>query len=211
MRLICLRTDTIVDLTHIIAFNLTLLAAIASPGPAMLYFIRTTLASGRLPGLYTVAGLGVMAATWTAFAFMGLDTIFALFPWAFVTLKTMGAMYLMWIAYQTWKHARSPIGDAPTPPARAFWGGVLVNLGNPKSVLFAGAVIMVIFPHGMALADKVLIVANHLVVELLVGPALVLAFSTKHISAGYLRAKPILDRIAASVLGFLGLKLLLTQ
>jgi threonine/homoserine/homoserine lactone efflux protein len=46
---------------------------------------------------------------------------------------------------------------------------------------------------------------------LIVGSALVLAFSTKHVSAGYLRAKPILDRIAASVLGFLGLKLLLSR
>ena len=199
------------ELAHLIAFNLTLLAAILSPGPAMLYFIRTTLASGRMAGLYTVWGLGVMAATWTALAFLGLDAIFAVFPWAFIALKTIGALYLIWIAYQTWAHARAPMGDAPTPPMRAFWGGMLVNMSNPKSVLFAGAVIMVIFPQGMAFADKSIVVLNHLVIELIVGSALVLAFSTKHVSAGYLRAKPILDRIAASVLGFLGLKLLLSR
>lgn len=199
------------ELAHLIAFNLTLLAAILSPGPAMLYFIRTTLASGRMAGLYTVWGLGMMAATWTALAFLGLDAIFAVFPWAFIALKTIGALYLIWIAYQTWAHARAPMGDAPTPPMRAFLGGVLVNMSNPKSVLFAGAVIMVIFPQGMAFADKAIVVLNHLVIELIVGSALVLAFSTKHVSAGYLRAKPILDRIAASVLGFLGLKLLLSR
>ena len=199
------------ELAHLIAFNLTLLAAILSPGPAMLYFIRTTLASGRMAGLYTVWGLGVMAATWTALAFLGLDAIFAVFPWAFIALKTIGALYLIWIAYQTWTHARAPMGDAPTPPMRAFWGGMLVNMSNPKSVLFAGAVIMVIFPQGMAFADKSIVVLNHLVIELIEGSALVLAFSTKHVSAGYLRAKPILDRIAASVLGFLGLKLLLSR
>jgi threonine/homoserine/homoserine lactone efflux protein len=199
------------ELAHLIAFNLTLLAAILSPGPAMLYFIRTTLASGRMAGLYTVWGLGMMAATWTALAFLGLDAIFAVFPWAFIALKTIDALYLIWIAYQTWAHARAPMGDAPTPPMRAFLGGMLVNMSNPKSVLFAGAVIMVIFPQGMAFADKAIVVLNHLVIELIVGSALVLAFSTKHVSAGYLRAKPILDRIAASVLGFLGLKLLLSR
>ena len=199
------------ELAHLIAFNLTLLAAILSPGPAMLYFIRTTLASGRMAGLYTVWGLGMMAATWTALAFLGLDAIFAVFPWAFIALKTIGALYLIWIAYQTWAHARAPMGDAPTPPMRAFLGGVLVNMSNPKSVLFAGAVIMVIFPQGMAFTDKTIVVLNHLFIELIVGSALVLAFSTKHVSAGYLRAKPILDRIAASVLGFLGLKLLLSR
>jgi threonine/homoserine/homoserine lactone efflux protein len=199
------------ELAHLIAFNLTLLAAILSPGPAMLYFIRTTLASGRMAGLYTVWGLGMMAATWTALAFLGLDAIFAVFPWAFIALKTIGALYLIWIAYQTWAHARAPMGDAPTPPMRAFLGGMLVNMSNPKSVLFAGAVIMVIFPQGMAFADKAIVVLNHLVIELIVGSALVLAFSTKHVSAGYLRAKPILDRIAASFLGFLGLKLVLSR
>ncbi|WP_085307966.1 LysE family translocator [Planktotalea arctica] len=197
--------------SHIIAFNLALVAAIASPGPAMLYFIRTTLASGRGIGLYTVCGLGVMAATWTALAFMGLGAVFALFPWAFVIFKTIGALYLIWIAFQTWRHARAPMGAAPTPPARAFLGGVLVNLSNPKSVLFAAAVIMVIFPQGMPIADKALIVANHLLIELIFGSVLVLAFSTKRVSAGYLRAKPLLDRIAASVLGLLGLRLLLSR
>lgn len=199
------------ELAHIIAFNLTLLAAIASPGPAMLYFIRTTLASGRMAGLYTVWGLGLMAAAWTALAFLGLDAIFAVFPWAFVVLKTIGALYLIWIAYQTWTQARAPMGAAPTPPMRAFWGGVLVNLSNPKSVLFAGAVIMVIFPQGLMLGDKVFIVLNHLIVEVIFGSALVIAFSTKQISTYYLRAKPVLDRLAASVLGFLGLKLLLSR
>jgi threonine/homoserine/homoserine lactone efflux protein len=199
------------ELAHLIAFNLTLLAAILSPGPAMLYFIRTTLASGRMAGLYTVWGLGMMAATWTALAFLGLDAIFAVFPWAFIALKTIDALYLIWIAYQTWAHARAPMGDAPTPPMRAFLGGVLVNMSNPKSVLFAGAVIMVIFPKGMAFTDKTIVVLNHLVIELIVGSALVLAFSTQHVCVGYLRAKPILDRIAASVLGFLGLKLLLSR
>ena len=199
------------ELAHLIAFNLALLAAIASPGPAMLYFIRTTLASGRMIGLYTVWGLGVMAATWTALAFMGLGAVFALFPWAFLIFKTIGALYLIWIAYQTWRHARAPVGAAPTPPARAFLGGIIVNLSNPKSVLFAAAVIMVIFPQGMSLADKALIVANHLIIEVLVGSALVIAFSTKQVSARYLRAKPILDRIAASVLGLLGLRLLLSR
>lgn len=199
------------EIGHLIAFNATLLAAIASPGPAMLYFIRTTLSSGRRTGLYTVWGLGAMAATWTALALMGLDAVFAVFPWAYALFKTVGALYLLWIAYQTWRHAKAPVSAAPTPAARAFWGGVLVNLANPKSVLFAAAVIMVIFPQGLGLADKALIVANHLIVEWIVGSTLVILFSTPRISAGYLQAKPLLDRIAGTVLGLLGLRLLISR
>ena len=54
------------ELTHIIAFNLALLAAMASPGPALLLAIRNTLASGRSAGIATGMGLGLMAALWPA-------------------------------------------------------------------------------------------------------------------------------------------------
>ena len=196
---------------HVLAFNVPLLAAILSPGPAMLYFIRTTLAQGRRTGLFTVWGLGTMAATWTALALLGLDAVFALFPWAYVIIKTGGALYLLWIAYQTWTHARDPLGEPPRPPARAFLGGVLVNLANPKSALFSAAVLIVIFPQGMGALDKGLIVLNHLIVEWIVGSILVLALSTRMISSRYLRAKPVFDRIAAGVLGLLGLRLLVSR
>ena len=199
------------DLTHVVAFNLTLLAAILSPGPAMLYFIRTTLAEGRRAGLFTVFGLGTMAATWTATALLGLNALFALVPPAYLVIKTAGALYLIWIAWQTWKHARAPLSAAPRPAAKAFLGGVLVNLANPKSVLFAGAVLIVIFPPDLSVQAKATIVLNHLVVEWIVGTCLVLLLSTRAVSERYLRLKTALDRIAALVLGALGLRLLLSR
>ncbi|WP_116599460.1 LysE family translocator [Primorskyibacter marinus] len=199
------------DLAHVIAFNVTLLAAIASPGPAMLYIIRNTLAHGRRVGLFTAWGLGVMAATWTLLALLGLDAVFQIVPWAYTVCKLVGAFYLIHIAWKTWRHARAPLADAPTPPARAFLGGVLVNLSNPKSVLFSAAVLVVIFPAGLGVGDKGLIVFNHLGVEFLVGSVLVMLLSTRRISAGYLRAKFIFDRIAAGVMGLLGLRLLLSR
>ncbi len=57
---------------HLIAFNLTLLAALASPGPAMLVAIRATLLGGRSHGIATGLGLGTMAALWTGTALLGL-------------------------------------------------------------------------------------------------------------------------------------------
>lgn len=196
---------------HVLAFNVALIAAIFSPGPAMLYFIRQTIVQGRRTGLYTVMGLGAMAAAWTALALLGLEAVFALFPWAYVAFKTLGAAYLIWIAYQIWVHARAPLGEAPKPPARAFLGGVLVNLANPKSVLFAASVLIVIFPSDMALAAKGWVVVNHLVVEWGIGGALVMLISSGAASERYLKAKPVFDRVAALVLGGLGLRLLLSH
>ena len=100
---------------------------------------------------------------------------------------------------------------APVPGASAFWGGLLVNLLNPKSVLFAASVLVVIFPADMGLGAKALIVANHFVVELIVYSAFAALLSTPPARAGYLRAKPAIDRVAAALLAALGLRLLLSR
>ncbi len=197
------------ETAHLIAFNLTLLAAIASPGPSLLYLIRTALAHGRGTGVAAACGLAVMAALWTLAALMGLDVLFRLFPWAFGLMKTAGAAYLIWLAVKTWRGARDPIGQARTPSRHgAFLGGMAINLANPKSVLFAAAVILVIFPQGLTPSEKGLIFLNHLCVELIVQPAIALAMSATVLRTRYLRLKPVFDRVAAAVLGALGLRLL---
>lgn len=196
---------------QLIAFNLTLLAAMASPGPALLILIRTSLAAGRFAGIATGCGLAIMAAAWTAMALLGLDAIFRLFPVVYTAAKIAGALYLLYIAYRTWRSARDPINGSVMPARHAFRDGLLVNLLNPKSVLFAAAVLVVIFPASMPLADKAIIVANHLVVEIVVYTVLAVALSTPHVSRQYLRAKVYLDRAAAVVLGALGLRLLISR
>lgn len=200
-----------VDVHQIIAFNLVLLAALASPGPALLYALRTSLASGRAAGVASGWGLAVMAAAWTLMALLGLDALFRLFPWAYSTFKVVGALYLIYLAWSTWRGAAKPVGDSARPNARAFLGGLLVNLANPKSALFAAAVLVVIFPQGLTATDKAVIVGNHLMVEILAYTGFALVLSTRSVGKRYIRAKPVLDRIAAAILGGLGLRLMLDR
>ncbi|MEM6590037.1 MAG: LysE family transporter [Pseudomonadota bacterium] len=201
------------ELAHLLAFNLALLAAIASPGPSLLYLVKTTLTNGRSAGVAAGAGLALMAALWTLAALLGLDTIFTLFPWAYAVLKVAGAAYLIWIALQTWRHARAPVPEngASSSRGQAFLAGLMINLANPKSVFFAAAVIVVIFPADLNGTDKFIIFANHLAVELIVQPALAILLSTGVIRARYLALKPAIDRTVAIILGALGLRLLFAR
>lgn len=199
--------------THLVAFNLTLFAALASPGPAMLIALRATLAGGRMHGIMTGVGLSVMATIWMAMALLGLDAIFALFPWAYVTLKTAGAAYLIWLAIKMWRTADHPLGGAEQTlhRHRAVLTGLSANLANPKSIMFAASVLIVIFPQSLSVGEKTLIVLNQLIVELVAYTSFAVALSTASARAGYLRLKPVLDRIAGVVLGGLGLRLILTK
>jgi threonine/homoserine/homoserine lactone efflux protein len=199
------------DLSHVIAFNIALMAAIASPGPAFLIALRTTLGAGRRAGIAVGLGLGLVAALWTLAALLGLDIVFTLFPWAYGLMKLGGAAYLLYIAWGMWRGAGDPVTSALQPSSHAFRQGVMINLLNPKSVLFAAAVLVVIFPAGLSLAETLFIVANHLAVEVLFYTALAFGLSRPAVSAAYLRAKRLLDRIAAGVLGLLGLRLLLSR
>ena len=199
------------EVGHILAFNLALAAAWASPGPAMLVAMRSTLAGGRRAGMATGCGLALAAAAWTLVALAGLDTVFRLFPWAYVAFKTAGAIYLIWIAWRTWRRAGAPVDRPALPSRRAFLDGVLVNLGNPKSVLFAAAVLVVIFPPNLGWGARLAVAVNHLVFELAAYGGLVAMLATRAVETRYLRVKRTLDRVAAGVLGALGIRLLVER
>jgi len=51
-----------ITLTQLIAFNLTLLAAMASPGPAFLLVLRNSIADGRRAGILTGLALALSSA-----------------------------------------------------------------------------------------------------------------------------------------------------
>ena len=199
------------ELSHLLAFNIALVASILSPGPAFLIALKTTLSSGRQAGVAVGAGLGLVASFWTLAALLGLEAVFLAFPWAYAIVKTVGAAYLLYVAYGMWRGARAPVTSTVTPARHAFRQGLMINILNPKSVLFAAAVLVVIFPEGMRLSENLLIVANHLIIELAFYTALAFGMSRPAVSQGYLRAKVYFDRIASAVLGLLGLRLLLAR
>ncbi len=167
-------------LAQLLAFNVTLLVAMFSPGPALLVAVQTNLSSGRRAGIAVGCGLGLMAATWTLMALVGFAAVF-------------------------------PAGALPEPARRAFRQGLLINVFNPKAVLFAAAVLIAIFPGGLGAVNSALIAFNHLLIELSFYTALAFCLNTEAVAGRYLRAKTWIDRGAAAVLGALGLRILLSR
>ena len=81
-------------------------------------------------------------------------------------VKIVGGLYLSSLSYGTWKAAPQSVGRSVIQAGHAFRSGMLVNLSNPKSVLFAAAVLVAIFPQYMDIAYKLAIVRNHLGIEI---------------------------------------------
>lgn len=191
-----------------IAFNVALLAAVASPGPALLVALQTSVSTGKRAGMAVGLGLAAMASLWTLMALLGLEAVFAVFPWAYSAIKIVGAVYLLYIAWSLWAGASQTVESVKQPATRLFMQGLLVNALNPKSVLFAAAVLVVIFPSTMRWQDNLAVFLNHFVVEVVFYSSLAVCMSTPRLSRAYMSAKSTLDRVAAVVLGGLGLRLL---
>ncbi len=194
---------------QLLAFNPVLAAAVASPGPALLLAAQTVLGAGRRSCVMAGVGLACMAATWTGLALLGLGAVFATVPALALAMKIAGACYLLLLARGMWRESALP--TLPVPARRAFRQCIMVNLLNPKSVLFAAAVPVAIVPSGLGVADSVLVVANHLLVELCFYSGLALLLNTRTVAERSMRARLYIDRGAAILLAVLALRLLVDQ
>ena len=76
-------------------------------------------------------------------------------------------------------------------------------------VLFAAAVLVAVFPFGIGTVDSLMIVVNHFLVEVAFYTTLAFCLSTRLVARRYMKAKTYIDRIAAAVLGALGVRLAL--
>ena len=115
----------------------------ATPGPSMLYVASRSIGQNRSAGLASALGLGfggVILAIATAF---GLAAVFAEFKWVVLSLKYVGSTYLVWLGVDMIRNARKAANVAldtqdveSSTFSKIFWQGVMVELLNPKTVLF---------------------------------------------------------------------------
>lgn len=187
----------------------TLTLAILSPGPAIIAAMQTSFARGRTVAVPYGVGLAVGASVWCLFALAGLTVLFQLVPALYVALKIFGGLYLLWMAWGLWQSAPHPMPEAArTRFGTGFWGGIALNLSNPKPALFYSALIVALFPGPQPLGAQVAIYATALGTELFWYVAITSAMSTAPLRRRYASAKLWLDRGAALLLGLLGLGLL---
>lgn len=122
-------------------FSVAVLLALA-PGPDNLFVLMQSATGGRRAGFAVVAGLMLGVVVHTLAVALGLAALFAASATAFTVLKLLGAAYLLYLAWGAW---RAPVAltaggpgasDAPPPWPRLMARGVVMNLTNPKVVLF---------------------------------------------------------------------------
>lgn len=125
-----------IDFVTLLAFVPAALALNLTPGADMMFCLGQGLRSGRGAAVAASAGVAVGGMVHVALAGLGLGAVVATMPGLFDVIRWVGVAYLLYLA---WGALRSgPLrADAPKVPARqAFRTGLVVNLTNPKVILF---------------------------------------------------------------------------
>lgn len=117
---------------------------VVTPGPAILFALATGVSQGPRGVALATAGMNLGSLAWYVAAALGLSALAATFPTAFAVLRWAGIAYLVWLGLRNlWaaRHAQAPHGSAIKSTGRPFRDGLMVQLSNPKALLFITAVL----------------------------------------------------------------------
>ncbi|MCB4770318.1 LysE family translocator [Ancylobacter sp. Lp-2] len=110
-----------------------------TPGNDMLFCLGQGMKSGPAAGLSASLGITVGGFIHTIAAALGLAALLAAHPAAFEAIRWAGVAYLVWLAFKAFTAAGPLTGAANArrgSAGAAFRQAVLVNLANPKIVVF---------------------------------------------------------------------------
>jgi threonine/homoserine/homoserine lactone efflux protein len=191
-----------------------LLIGAISPGPSFVLVVRISIARSRRDGLAAALAMGVGGVILGGLALVGLRALLLQAGWLYLALKVVGGLYLIYLGIRLWRGAREPIaiGDgerARAQPARSFAIALATQLSNPKAAVIYGSIFAALLPAQPPLWMCLALPPLILLVEAGWYAVVAVAFSSARPRAAYLRSKRWIDRLAGSVLGALGVRLIM--
>ncbi|MCG8927518.1 LysE family translocator [Lentzea sp. CC55] len=122
-----------------LAFLLTTLLAVATPGTGVLYTLSAGLAHGRKASVIAAFGCTLGIVPHVLATITGLAALLHASALAFEVVKYLGVAYLLYLAWATWRDRADLVVDTSAAPASArkvVVSAVLLNLLNPKLTIF---------------------------------------------------------------------------
>ncbi|BCA26245.1 LysE family transporter [Metapseudomonas otitidis] len=145
-----------------------------SPGAGAIASMSSGLQYGFLRGYWNAIGLQLGLALQIAIVAAGVGAILATSAMAFGLIKWFGVAYLAYLAYRQWRALPSDLdagaGERPLGrPLTMVLRGFLVNVSNPKAIVFMLAVLpQFIDPHAPLLPQYLVMGATMITVDLIV-------------------------------------------
>jgi threonine/homoserine/homoserine lactone efflux protein len=134
-----------------IAFLVTALVIVATPGTGALYTIAAGLARGTRASILAAFACTLGTVPHLLAAITGLAAVLHASGVAFQAIKYLGVAYLLWMAWSTWRDTGALAVDADASPGsrrQVLVSGITLNLLNPKLTIFFFAFLPQFVPAG---------------------------------------------------------------
>lgn len=142
------------DIEIWIAYILTVLALMSTPGPSHLLMLSNSAANGFKRSLATAAGDLTANMLQMLAAGLGLSALIMAAPKAFIFIKLAGVLYLVWLGIHMIRNSYTPRKDsspAPRTSLKKLWlQGFITSATNPKAVVFFAALFPQFISQSMA-------------------------------------------------------------
>ena len=188
-----------------------------APGPDNIFVLTQSALFGPQAGVLITLGLCTGVLVHTSAVALGVAAVFATSEVAFTVLKTAGALYLLYLAWQAFTTKDSSLdqqSNTRLPWQVLYRRGIFMNVTNPKVTIF----FLAFLPQFVEPAQGPVTLQIFLLGAIFIATAFVV-FSSIAWFAGLLgtwlrssaRAQTILNRIAGTVFAAMAARLVLSQ
>ena len=188
------------------------LVLILVPGPDSIYVVSRSVAQGRQAGLLSSWGTCTGAFVHTIAAALGLSAILATSAYSFTIVKSVGALYLIYLGVKTFfsqPQWELDLNERIDSSWAIFRQGVLVDVLNPKTAIFFLAFLPQFVPTTQAQMSTFIFLGVSFILMAFVWDFILIIGSTS--LTGYLRQNVSfgrqLNRVTGLIFVCLGVKL----
>jgi homoserine/homoserine lactone efflux protein len=182
-------------------FAITETALCFTPGPAVLLVLSQGLTRGTAASVSANLGILTGNACYFALSATGLGAVLLASYELFSAIRWIGAGYLIWLGVSAFIGA-SPVlaitAGAPASAARTFLNGVVLQVANPKALVFFVALLpQFIDPRGPVVTQIAILGVTSVVIEFVV----LLAYGALAGRLTHVAARPRFQTLANRVAG----------
>lgn len=189
--------------------------AAVTPGPNFFITMHAGLKHSQTVAIFVVLGIVLGTITWGIAGFMGITLLFATAPWAYLLLKLLGGLYLIYLGVRLFITSSSKKngnrGDLQHYPTISLIAatrlGLLTNLANPKTALFVASLFASTMPQQPSFITGITSIFLMAVISFSWYGSVAFICSTDQVTNYLKRSWQWIDRISGTIFIGFGLKL----
>ena len=129
----------LIPVETVLTFFMAAVILALAPGPDNIFVLTQSALYGKASGLWVTLGLYTGLIVHTTAVALGVAVIFQVSAVAFSVLKTVGACYLLYLAWQAFRASATRLDTGENRGisfSRLYRRGIIMNVTNPKVSIF---------------------------------------------------------------------------